>query len=40
VCRLFVLFGLTPTEIHMCERVRNSFGLSELRIHSFRYLFD
>jgi hypothetical protein len=35
----FVLFSLHDMKFHKCKRVRNSLGLSWLRISLFRYLF-
>jgi hypothetical protein len=35
----FVFFELSHIAFHMCERVRNSFGLSGLRLRRVRYLF-
>jgi hypothetical protein len=36
----FVLFELRDMNFHKWKRVRNSFGLSRLRIRLFCYLFD
>ncbi len=36
----FVLFALRDMDFHKWKRVRNSFGLSGLRIRLFCYLFD